>query len=106
MRRRTFLTRAALGVTAFAGGVLPALGTERPATGETGSAAAPPAADAAPSVGRPVRIVSIGFQGTDISLEQIVKHVDEEGARGADVIALPETCRGQNATSEELLHGP
>jgi predicted amidohydrolase len=39
-------------------------------------------------------------------LEQIVRHVDEEGARGADVIALPETCRGQNASSEEPLHGP
>ena len=44
MRRRTFLTRAAMGATAFASGVLPALGAERPATGETGSAAAPPAA--------------------------------------------------------------
>jgi predicted amidohydrolase len=39
-------------------------------------------------------------------LERIVKHVDEEGARGADVIALPETCRGQNASSEEPLNGP
>jgi predicted amidohydrolase len=106
MRRRTFLTRAAMGATAFASGVLPALGAERPAIGETGSAAAPPAADAAPSVGRPVRIVSIGFQGTGMPLERIVKHVDEEGARGADVIALPETCRGQNASSEEPLNGP
>jgi len=106
MRRRTFLTRAAMGATAFASGVLPPLGAERPAIGETGSAAAPPAADAAPSVGRPVRIVSIGFQGTGMPLERIVKHVDEEGARGADVIALPETCRGQNASSEEPLNGP
>jgi predicted amidohydrolase len=106
MRRRTFITRAAMGVTAFTGGVLPAFGTERPAAGETGSAAASPAADAAPSVGRPVRIVSIGFQGTGMPLERIVKHVDEEGARGVDVIVLPETCRGQNASSEEPLNGP
>lgn len=106
MRRRTFLTRAAMGVTAFGTGVWPAPGTERRTTGETGGAAAPPAADAAASVGRPVRIVSIGFQGANISLEQIVKHVDEEGARGTDVIALPETCRGQNASSEEPSNGP
>ena len=106
MRRRTFLTRAAMGMTAFASGVLPALGAEKQAAGETDSAAASPAANATPSVGRPVRIVSIGFQGTGMPLERIVKHVDEEGARGADVIALPETCRGQNASSEEPLHGP
>ncbi len=95
-----------MGIAAFASGALPALGTERPATGETNSAAAPPPSDDATSVGRPVRIVSIGFQGTSMPLEQIVKHVDEEGARGADVIALPETCRGQNASSEEPLNGP
>ena len=106
MRRRTFLTRSAMGMAALASGALPAIGTERPAAGETGNAAAPPAADATPSVGRPVRIVSIGFQGTGMPLERIVKHVDEEGARGADVIALPETCRGQNASSEEPLNGP
>jgi len=95
-----------MGMAALASGALPAIGTERPAAGETGNAAAPPAADATPSVGRPVRIVSIGFQGTGMPLERIVKHVDEEGARGADVIALPETCRGQNASSEEPLNGP
>ncbi len=106
MRRRTFIARAAMGMTAFASGALPALGAERPASGETGNATAPPAADAAPGVGRPVRIVSIGFQGTGMPLERIVKHVDEEGARGADVIALPETCRGQDASSEETLNGP
>ena len=32
--------------------------------------------------------------------------MDEEGSRGADVILLPETCRGQNASSEEPLNGP
>ncbi len=106
MRRRTFLTRAAMGVTALASGVLPALEAEELAAGETPGAEALPAAGAALSIGRPVRIVSIGFQGTGMSLEQIVRHVDEEGARGADVIALPETCRGQGASSEELLHGP
>lgn len=53
-----------------------------------------------------MRIVSIGFRGSSIPLETIAKHVDEEGSRGADVILLPETCRGQNASSEEPLHGP
>lgn len=95
-----------MGVTALGSGVWPDLGTERWPTDETGGAAAPSTADAVPSVGRPVRIVSIGFQGKDTPLEQIAKHVEEEGARGADVIALPETCRGQNASSEEPLSGP
>jgi len=51
-------------------------------------------------------MVSIGFQGTDFSLEQIARHVDQEGSRGADVIILPELSRGQDARSEELLEGP
>ncbi|MGB6724441.1 MAG: carbon-nitrogen hydrolase family protein [Terracidiphilus sp.] len=106
MKRRTFITTAAMGMTAFTSGVLPALGAERPSAGETGRTAALPAADAAPSIGRPVRIASIGFQGTGMPLERIEKYVDEEGARGTDVIALPETCRGQNASSEETLNGP
>lgn len=100
MKRRTFLTGATMGMAAFASGVLPALGAEKPTTGETNSAKAPL------EVGRPVRIVSIGFQGADMSLEQIAKHVDDEGSRGVDVILLPETCRGQNSSSEEPLHGP
>jgi predicted amidohydrolase len=57
-------------------------------------------------MGRPVRIASIGFNGPDLSLAQIVQHVDEEGSRGTDVIVLPETCRGQDASSEEPLDGP
>jgi predicted amidohydrolase len=32
--------------------------------------------------------------------------VDQEGGRGADLIALPETCRGQDAASAEPLDGP
>ncbi len=107
MRRRAFLTKATMGMAAFTSGAMPILGAARLATGETASAAATPAADAATSVGRPVRIVSIGFQGADMSLDQVVRYVDEEGSRGADVIVLPELCRGgQDASSEELLHGP
>lgn len=106
MRRRTFLTGATMGMTALATGMLPALGAERPAPFENGSAVIPTAADTDPSVGRPVRIVSIGFLGTGMPLARIEKHVDEEGARGADIIALPELCRGQDASSEEPLNGP
>jgi predicted amidohydrolase len=56
-------------------------------------------------IGRPVRVVSIGFH-PGLPLEEIARRVDREGAQGADLIALPETCRGQNETSEETLTGP
>jgi beta-ureidopropionase len=43
-------------------------------------------------IGRPVRITSISFN--DRSLEEIAGIVDSEGAKGTDIIALPETWRG------------
>ncbi len=95
-----------MGLSAWAGGVLPALEAQGSIASETGGAAAAPEANADPSLGRPVRITSIGFLGTGMPLERIVKHVDEEGTRGADVIVLPETCRGQDSSSEEPLNGP
>ncbi len=55
--------------------------------------------------GRPVRAVSIGFTPGP-SLEQIAGLVDKEGARGADLIALPETFRGQDEHTQETLDGP
>ncbi|HUO30134.1 MAG TPA: carbon-nitrogen hydrolase family protein [Bryobacteraceae bacterium] len=61
--------------------------------------------EAEPKAGRPVRAVSIGFR-PGIPLQQISDLVDQEGARGADLIALPETCRGQNDQSPESLDGP
>src|SRR2546421_8619938 len=42
--------------------------------------------------GRPVRIVSLSFR--DKPLEVVAARVDAEGARGADLIALPETWTG------------
>jgi len=57
-------------------------------------------------VGRPVHIVSIGFDAGKRPLEWIASQVDREGARGPDIIALPETFRGQNATTAESLDGP
>jgi hypothetical protein len=60
----------------------------------------------ADGLGRPVRVASIGFKGGAVPLEKMASLVDEEGARGADVIVLPELCRGMNDASEEPLHGP
>jgi predicted amidohydrolase len=60
---------------------------------------------ASQKLGRPVRAVSIGFR-PGIELERIAELVDKEGARGADLIVLPETCRGQNDRSQESLDGP
>lgn len=51
--------------------------------------------------GRPVRVVSLCFQGKDIS--EILKIVDQEGAKGADIIVLPETWRGDKLV--ETLNG-
>ena len=53
-------------------------------------------------VGRPVRVVSMGF-GRGRSLEEVVKLVDHEGAKGADIIALPEYFMGHEP---EPLEGP
>jgi len=53
-------------------------------------------------IGRPVRVVSIGFRGK--KLEEIVQIVDREAAKGVDVVALPETFLGQN--KPETLDGP
>jgi predicted amidohydrolase len=61
--------------------------------------------NASPKIGRPVRAVSIGFKPGP-PLEQIAGLVDKEGARGTDIIALPETFRGQDEKSMETLDGP
>jgi predicted amidohydrolase len=55
------------------------------------------------TVGRPVRVVSLSFNHK--SLEEISRVVDREGARGADLIILPETWRGQT-DKPETLEGP
>lgn len=54
------------------------------------------------TIGRPVRVASLSFPNNK-TLEQIVSLVDREGARGADLITLPETCRGNEA---EPMDGP
>src|SRR5690349_9773537 len=54
-------------------------------------------------IGRPVRVVSLSFNGK--TLAEIAKVVDSEGAKGADLIVLPETRRGQN-DHPESIDGP
>jgi len=56
---------------------------------------------ASEKTGRPVRVVSLNFY--DKGLEEIAKIVDDEGAKGTDIIVLPETWRGQVAP--ETLEG-
>ena len=92
MDRRQFVRTSAAGMGAFAGG----LGIKD----LKGSVAADPGTVSVASledkVGRPVRIVSIGFtQGRP--LEEIAELVRKEGERGTDLIALPETCLLQSA---------
>lgn len=48
---------------------------------------------ASEKIGRPVRVISLCFENEDF--EKITKLVDEEGAKGADIIVMPETWRGQ-----------
>lgn len=48
--------------------------------------------NASEKTGRPVRITSLCFEGKDF--REITKIIDEEGARGTDLILLPETWRG------------
>lgn len=66
------------------------------------NAAAEPAA--ADKIGRPVRVVSLSCRAQ--SMRDVLEVVDAEGARGADLVVLPETWRGQNDHTRETLQGP
>ena len=106
MQRRKFL-KSSVGVGALAGLGFTGLSVE--GLGRTTMASPDPLASAgsAGQIGRPVRVVSIGVKARIKSLEEIAKVVDSEGSQGADLIALPETWRGQNDQgSEETLSGP
>jgi predicted amidohydrolase len=54
-------------------------------------------------IGRLVRIVSLSFHGKE--LEEIAQRVDAEGAKGVDLIALPETWNDQYKHRPETLDG-
>jgi predicted amidohydrolase len=49
--------------------------------------------DASEKIGRPVRVVSLCFRNE--GLDKIAKIIDKEGAKGTDIIVLPETWSGQ-----------
>ena len=55
---------------------------------------------AAEKVGRPVRVVSLCFENEDFN--KIADIIDQEGAKGTDMIVLPETWRGK---AMETLEG-
>lgn len=104
MKRRQFLKGSAFGVSALAVG----LGGGAQAAAVVGGGAQP-AGSSEDKIGRPVRVVSIGFKGprrgsnvsavpavSPFSLDWIVDQVDREGARGTDIIALPEMAIGHS----------
>ena len=101
MHRRSFLKDSAVGAgAALAAGFGVGSAKGQQSANSTAGGYNPPA----DAIGRPVRIVSLGFD-SHRSLESVVTMVDKEGSAGADVIILPETCRGLNDTSGETLDG-
>jgi predicted amidohydrolase len=101
VNRRDFLKGSAAGASALAAGFAGSAGT---AADQQQAESAEPTFSAN-STGRPVRVVSIGFHAGR-PLEEIVELVDEQGTHGADIIAIPETCRGLNGKTREPLDGP
>jgi len=57
-----------------------------------------------PTIGRPVRVVSISFPNGK-SVDEVAQIVDGEGAAGCDLIILPETWLGQRNHTAEPLDG-
>ena len=101
MKRRAFLKGSAVGISSLATG----LGMEGSKASLGAEPVAPTAGTNVNQIGRPVRVVSIGFHPGH-PLEEIAALVDAEGAKGTDLIAIPETCRGQDEKSLEALDGP
>jgi predicted amidohydrolase len=99
MDRRQFVKASAVGMGTLASGMGIKDVVERSAEPRSPSAAS------RDKIGRPARIVSIGFTRGH-SLDEIAGLVDNEGRDGTDLIVLPEAWRGQNDTSQETLEGP
>ena len=102
MKRREFLKESTVGVSAFAVG----LGGGARVPSAAGAVRADPSPSSEEKIGRPVRVVSMGFHAGKPPLEWIANQVDQEGAAGTDIIALPETCRGLNNVNAQSLDGP
>lgn len=102
--RRDFLKGSAAGASAIATG----LGSAAGLPADPGKATSENTNSSSNQIGRPVRIASIGFENGGAPLDQIVHLVDQQGALGSDIIALPEACRGQSGdgSTEETLEGP
>lgn len=105
MQRRTFLRNSAIGIGTVAGMYTGSLKAEEAGGDEPSGSEPGTQAERAEQIGRPVRVVSIAFLPS-LPLQQVAEHVDREGSYGADIITLPELCRGQDSTSEEDLNGP
>jgi len=101
MKRRTFLQSSIAGVGGLTG-MRRGISAPARALGGADPGAEDPSGE---RIGRRVRITSISFPN-GVPLEEIAQHVDAAGAAGVDVIALPEACVGQNASSEEGLDNP
>jgi len=98
--RRQRSTRLASGASLLRAGVAGLL------LGWAGFLAGAPAPEPpAACVGRPVRVVSLCFRPTE-PIERVLPTVAREAQRGADLIVLPETWRGQNERSTESIDGP
>jgi predicted amidohydrolase len=95
--RRLFLMNSTIALTSLTSAEVALAATEQQDGRPAGS---PPG-----NIGRPVRVASIGFRPGP-PLERVADWVDQEGARGVDLIALPETFRGQDERSLETLDGP
>jgi predicted amidohydrolase len=103
MKRRTFLMKSMLDIGGLAGVANAGLAKAEATTG--GDDHARPSTGLRDTVGRPVRITSISF-ANGLPLEEIVRYVDQAGTAHVDVIAMPETCRGQTENTQEDLNGP
>jgi len=101
MDRRDFVKTTTAGMGALAAG----LGIKNPTAVMAAGPGAAAAASSEEKIGRPVRVVSIGVK-KGRSLEEVAELVDKEGSRGADLIALPETFRGQDEKTQEPIEGP
>jgi len=101
MDRWQFVKVSAAGMGTFTGG-LSIEDLKSSMASEPGSVPDRPSTN---RIGRPVRVVSIGFT-PGRPLEEILELVEKEESQGADLIVLRETCRGQHEQSQEPLDGP
>jgi predicted amidohydrolase len=101
MERRQFIKGAAFAVGTLASGLESGIGLA-----DDKLTAQATAGKQAANYNRNVRAVSIGFDNgrNKLPLTRIAELVDREGAHGADIISLPEFCRGKSAA--EPLNGP